>query len=86
MTISKLQVLDLYRKLLRSAKNIAHYNFREHAIRRVRYEFLENRGINAEQVKGKYEWGIDQLKMLRRLESMSNLYHSENSVILEKLR
>jgi hypothetical protein len=47
---SRQEVIGLYRSLLRSSRNIYDYNFRSHAIRKVKTDFRSSRNISS-QVK-----------------------------------
>ena len=79
---SRTATLKLYRNMIRSGKKIDHYNFREYAIRRIRFEFKAHTYLeSSEQVVEKLNVAVDQHKMLCRMQTMSNLYHGENSVL-----
>lgn len=79
---SRTATLQLYRNLIRSGKKIDHYNFREYAIRRIQFEFKAHKSLqSSEEITEKLNGAVDQHKMLCRMQTMSNLYHGENSVL-----
>lgn len=76
------QILSLYRSLLRAAWKFHNYNFREFAKRKVNYEFHKAKGLtDAGSIQQKYDYGVDQLNILKRQVIISSLYPEEASVL-----
>ncbi|KAL7563755.1 hypothetical protein ACA910_020441 [Epithemia clementina (nom. ined.)] len=73
--------LHLYRALLRQAKGMKDYNFRMYALRRVKVGFQKNRSLQGEDAAAALANGMDQLEMLRRQATLSQLYPSARSVM-----
>ena len=86
MSISKVQVLSLYRLMLRNASKILNYNFREHAYRRITEEFLRNKAIEPTLLVTEYKRGLTQLESIRRIVILNSLYPESASVISTKLK
>lgn len=72
--VARTQVLGLYRRLLREASHIDNYNFRSHAMRKVRVEFRQNSGLSGVALEQKFGWGTEQLEVIRRQRVVSQLY------------
>jgi hypothetical protein len=66
--MNKTQILNFYKRMLRKAKEIEHYNFREHAVRRLRYEFRTNDKLDEKLLTQKYD-------QLNRIAVVQNLYY-----------
>eukprot|EP01033_Poteriospumella_lacustris_P013846 gene13847-9898_t len=64
---------------------MAHYNFREHAQRRVKGAFREFQQADAAVAKEQYEFGVNQLEVLKRQSIISRLYPEMISVTEQKL-
>ena len=79
---SRTQVLALYRSLLREATHIDNYNFRLHALRKVKGEFRESTALSGADIGSKFAGGREQLESLRRQRIVSQLY-PEGSNIME---
>lgn len=77
---SRTAVVSLYRKMLKDASKFANYNFREHAHRRIAWEFKSNRHITSAEAEAKYTWGLGQADIVRRQAVISQLYPEQNSV------
>ena len=81
MTNSK-QVLQLYKQLLNKAYKFDNYNFREYTKRKVHDTFKANKGVsNQEEVSKLYNEGINQLALLTRQTTISQLYTFDKLVI-----
>ena len=78
---SKTQSLALFRSLLRTAGKINNYNFRKHAMRRTKSCFQESRVLASDEAATKYAWGMDQLKLMERVQVLGTLYPDENTVM-----
>jgi len=80
----KLQVLSLYKNLLRESAKFSSYNFRLYFLRRVKDGFRESRAIqdqakiNVEQEKAK-----DLLEVLKRQVVIQNMFEP-GPLVIEK--
>ena len=81
---SRTQVLQLFRGLMRQARRLEDYNFRDYAKRRVVMGFQENRGLAGEVAAQEYQEGLKNLDMLKRQAVISHLYPSKRSVMEPK--
>jgi len=69
------RAIGLYRQLLRAAKGFTNYNFREYAQRIVREDFRSQLKLaDAAEVEKAHLRGQEQLQMLRRQATISQLY------------
>jgi LYR motif-containing protein 4 len=84
--VSRNQVLGLYASMLRAARKWHDYNFRSHALRRIKYGFRENINKGSDEVPELYERGQQQLNMLTRQAVLSQLYPMEPSVLENIIR
>ena len=71
----------LYRHLIRHARQIDDYNVRSYAVRKVRTTFRKNSNLAGDDLSQALEHGTDQLKMLKRISTMSHLYPGARSVL-----
>ena len=84
---SKTQTLALFRNLLRQSSKIQNYNFRDHAMRRVKGSFREAKALNGQAATTLYAWGLEQLKLIERYKVMGQLYPDDvSNVLSEKKR
>ena len=81
MNPSKTQVIGLFRGLLRQSRKIDNYNFRSHAERRTRHAFKEFRALQGDELVQKYNWGVNQLAMVRRARVVGELYPEGQNVM-----
>ncbi|KAH0951047.1 hypothetical protein HN011_011061 [Eciton burchellii] len=85
MALSRDVILSLYRSLIRESKKWNLYNYRMYALRKVRYEFKENKGLyDKEKVKQCYEKGEEALALIKRQVIMSSLYSTRPLIIETK--
>lgn len=82
--ISRVHTLSLFRNLLRNAQKFVNYNFREHAKRRVAYEFHKNKNLEGADAVSAYKRGIEQLQVVKRQAIINSLYPEPPSVILSR--
>ncbi|KAI4467620.1 hypothetical protein MML48_2g00000923 [Holotrichia oblita] len=76
------QAILLYRSLIREAKKIPAYNFRNYALRRIRDSFKENRVIKEPaQIAAAVEEGKKSLELIKRQVIIGRLYDTEKLVI-----
>ena len=86
MTTSK-EVLSLYKQLLGKAAKFTDYNYRTYARRRIVDAFKANKDLSDESIiKAKYNFGIDNLGMLQRQTTISQMFTFDKLVVerLEK--
>ncbi|CAK7232420.1 hypothetical protein SBRCBS47491_008262 [Sporothrix bragantina] len=77
-----LQVLSLYRQLLRQAQQFPAYNFREYALRRTRDAFREHKAeTDPRRVQELVQQGIKDLQMMKRQTTMGNFYQTDRLVV-----
>ncbi len=79
--VTRNDVLHLYRNIIKQARSFDNYNFRFHAIRRIKWEFKKNINIDSSDVENKYEHGLRQLQIVKRQAIISKLYPEEGSVM-----
>lgn len=76
------QIISLYRSLLRNAKGLENYGFREYAIRRTKDAFRQHKNESDKQkIQELLEKGLRELKVLRRQSLIHYMYPSEQLVI-----
>ncbi|CAH1394919.1 unnamed protein product [Nezara viridula] len=74
MSVSKWQILKLYRDMMREAKKIPAYNFRNYALRRIKHGFNENRNLKLEGITQKFNDGRLAYDCLKRQVSIFHLF------------
>lgn len=74
-------VLGLYRSLLREAQKFNNYNFRNHAIRKTKWEFRHSRNLAGSMIQEKYIYGKSQLEVLKRQVILGKLYPEDQSIV-----
>jgi hypothetical protein len=76
------QVLGLYRTLLKEARKFNNYNFRNHAIRKTKWEFKHNKNLSdVKKIQDKYIYGKQQLDILKRQVILGQLYPEGQSIM-----
>lgn len=81
-SISRREVLALYRQLFRVGNRIQDYNMKEYAKRRIKRSFKDNRVLqNTDDILKNYNLGKKNLEMLTRQSIMTQLYPSNPSVM-----
>ena len=78
---SRATVLKLFKGLLQQANKFGNYNFKNHAIRRIKYEFQINKNIPNEQINEKYCVGKHELESLKRQTLLTQMYPEDISVM-----
>lgn len=81
---SRAVVLGLYRRMLKDATKFNNYNFREHAKRRIKWDFRVSKDLPTAEAEQKYTWGVNQAEALRRQVTISQLYPQETSVVARR--
>ncbi|KAL6450247.1 ISD11 Protein ISD11 [Candida maltosa Xu316] len=76
------QVLRLYKQLFEKAGKFDNYNFKEYSKRKIHETFKANKGVsNPEEVNQLYNEGINQLALLTRQTTISQLYTFDKLVV-----
>ncbi|KAF4520678.1 hypothetical protein B566_EDAN006354 [Ephemera danica] len=82
MAASKANVLRLYKALLRESQKFEGYNFRNYALRRIRDAFKDNAQLSdSVKLKEEYQYGLQQLDVIKRQVIVGNLYKADKLVI-----
>jgi hypothetical protein len=81
---NKTQALALFRNLLRQSSKLQNYNFRDHAMRRVKGSFQEAKALDAEAAATQYAWGLEQLKLVERYKVLGELYPDDLPNVMSK--
>lgn len=79
--VQPVQVLGLFRGLLRAAHKMDNYNFRAHALRKVRVTFRESKALAPYEASASYIAGVEQLALLRRQSTISMLFPETQSIM-----
>ncbi|KAM0735704.1 LYR motif-containing protein 4 [Formica fusca] len=78
-------ILNLYRNLIQESKKWSSYNYRMYALRKIRYEFKENKMLtDKEQIRQCYAKGQETLDMIKRQVILGSLYNTRPLVIETK--
>lgn len=78
---SRRLVLNLYHSLLDNAKRLDNYNFREHALRKIKWNFRKYKHVKHDEAIELYKVGNAELEVLKRQALISQLYPEEKSVM-----
>ncbi|RVE49722.1 hypothetical protein evm_005592 [Chilo suppressalis] len=83
--VSKMQILSLYKLLMKESQKFPNYNFRNYALRRVRDAFKTNKSLADQKIiKKEYETGKVNLDIIRRQVAIGNMYSTEKLIIENK--
>lgn len=75
---SRIEILRLYRSLLKACGKFEQYNYREYALERVKHDFRANRNlVNQEEINLAVEKAKENLVVIQRQAEISTLYPSE---------
>jgi len=85
MSPSAQQTVHLYRSLLREARCISNYNFRNHATRLTKHHFSVSKNLAGVEQQVKYDWGLEQMKSLRRIRTLGDMYPESAPNIMDAL-
>lgn len=66
---------------MKTSLQLENYNFREHATRRIKYDFKTNKDLPTIDIDNNYKFGLSQLELLKRQSIISKLYPENKSVI-----
>ncbi|CAJ0752478.1 8240_t:CDS:2 [Entrophospora sp. SA101] len=81
-SISKTQILHLYRSLLKASKNFSSYNFRDYFYRHTRDSFHKNKfETSPHKILEFIKKSENELATLKRQSYLSSLYSGEKLVI-----
>ncbi|XP_059058934.1 LYR motif-containing protein 4B [Achroia grisella] len=84
--VTKLQILSLYKTLMRESQKFPNYNFRSYALRRVRDAFKDAKNISDPKLVNKeFVYAKESLDVIKRQVIVGNMYRTEKLVI-ENLR
>ncbi|KAB0805552.1 hypothetical protein PPYR_02522 [Photinus pyralis] len=80
--MSRVQVLALYKSLIKESQKFDSYNYRNYALRKIRDCFRENMNLtdNA-KIKEEILGGQKNLEIIRRQVFVGNLYKTDKLVI-----
>ncbi|KAL5466694.1 hypothetical protein EMCRGX_G030840 [Ephydatia muelleri] len=85
MSVTHVQVLGLYRRLLRQGKLFKSFNYREYALRRVRDYFKDSKCLKDQKaIEREYQYGLESLEMLQR-QTVLNALYSGPALVVEHL-
>lgn len=77
-----MEVLRLYKVLLRESSKFSSYNFREYALTRVKAAFRESKSVtDSGVIDSRIKEGYKNLDMVRRQVLIGNMFNSEKLVI-----
>ncbi|XP_006617453.1 protein bcn92 [Apis dorsata] len=72
---SRKDILNLYRNLIRETKKWNLYNFRMYTLRKIRYEFQQNKTVqDKKKINEYYNKGLENLEIIKRQVIIGNLY------------
>ncbi|CAK1549067.1 unnamed protein product [Leptosia nina] len=81
-SVSKIQILALYKSLMRESQNFPNYNFRSYALRRVRDAFRESKFLtDAKAINKQIEFAKENLQMIKRQTIIGNMFKTDKLVI-----
>ncbi|CAH0552231.1 unnamed protein product [Brassicogethes aeneus] len=85
-TTSKVQVINLYRSLIRESKKIPAYNFRNYAVRKIRDTFKENKGLtDPNRISQQIAEAQKNLEVIKRQALIGQMY-STDKLVIETIR
>eukprot|EP00960_Hanusia_phi_P025301 742904-Hanusia_phi.AAC.2 len=83
--MSKSDVLNLYRNLLRNSKKFCNYNFREYFLRRTKEDFkLHKNESDPSKIQQLLERARKELVVISRQATLSQMYSADRPFILEQ--
>ncbi|XP_031439480.1 LYR motif-containing protein 4 [Clupea harengus] len=78
----KVQVLSLYRMLLRESEKFSAYNYRTYALRRVKDAFKENKNVEDPQnLQRLLSQAWDSLALIQRQVTIGKMYETQKTVV-----
>ncbi|XP_057365800.1 LYR motif-containing protein 4-like [Daphnia carinata] len=86
MAAKKMEILRLYKQLLRESAKFPVYNFREYAIRRVKDDFRENKNLtDPGAVDKQIKEGYKNLAIIKRQVVIGHMFEPQRLVIEKQL-
>ena len=80
--VNSKQILLLYKQLLEKAYKFDNYNFKEYSKRKIVETFKANKSLtNENEINQFYNEGINQLALLHRQTTISQLYTFDKLVV-----
>ncbi|XP_031621673.1 LYR motif-containing protein 4 [Contarinia nasturtii] len=81
-SVTKVQVLSIYKQLLRESQKFDSYSFRNYAVRRIKDTFKLNKSITqAIEVQKQYQIANENLGIIKRQVIIGKMYSSDKLVI-----
>ncbi|GAV54206.1 hypothetical protein ZYGR_0AK07080 [Zygosaccharomyces rouxii] len=81
-SLTRTQVLGLYKQFIKNANNFNDYNFKNYFLRRARTLFRENRDIKDQQkLDSLYANALKDLGVLKRQSLISQMYTFDKLVV-----
>ncbi|XP_012253587.2 protein bcn92 isoform X2 [Athalia rosae] len=85
MAVTREAIIGLYRNMIRQSKKWNSYNYRTYALRKIRHEFRENKTLkDQEKIKDTFQFGVQNLEVIKRQVILGNLYGGRPLVIETK--
>lgn len=82
MSVSKSQVLGLYKQIIKNASRFNDYNFKQYFLRKARTEFKANKGVaDAAQIEALVKDAQKDLGVLKRQSIISQMYTFDKLVV-----
>ncbi|XP_044745606.1 LYR motif-containing protein 4 [Coccinella septempunctata] len=82
MSPNRIQILSLYKTLLREASKFSSYNFRNYALRRIKDSFKENKNLNNEEsIESHLSEARKNLEIIKRQVLIGRMYDTDKLVI-----
>lgn len=81
-SLTRPEILSLYRQIIKNSRKFTNYNFREYFLRRSRSEFKRNMHLNdPSQISDLFTKAKNELAVLKRQAIISQLYTFDKTVI-----
>ncbi|XP_063835733.1 LYR motif-containing protein 4B [Ostrinia nubilalis] len=80
--VTKMQILSMYKLLMRESQKFPNYNFRSYALRKVQDAFRANKTLSDPKlVKKEFDYAKENLGIIRRQVVIGDMYSTEKLVI-----
>ncbi|KAJ0170128.1 hypothetical protein K1T71_014056 [Dendrolimus kikuchii] len=80
--VTKMQILSLYKSLMRESQKFSNYNFRSYAVRRVRDAFKDSKTLSDPKlIKQELSFAKANLNIIRRQVIIGDMYKTDKLVI-----
>ena len=81
-SLTRPEILSLYRQIIKNSKKFTNYNFREYFLRRSSLEFKRNMNLSdPSQISDLFSKAMDELAVLKRQAIISQLYTFDKTVV-----